>query len=178
MGRRKKDDIPGSLIGFITFLAIIGTLVTIFPPVIYLILGLLLIGFILYISKTISNIKMRHRFKMLYNNVSESLIKIDQMDGQTFEDILIEEILPANGYSDIKGTVYTGDYGVDIMAFKNGSKFAIQCKRSNGAVGNSAIQEVVAGMKHYNCTQAMVITNNYYTKNQIDNKLKLKFWLI
>ena len=41
----------------------------------------------------------------------------------------------------------------------------------------SAIQEIVAGKKHYRCEKAIVITNNYYTKNAeelaFDNKVEL-----
>lgn len=100
-----------------------------------------------------------------YNEKEELLEKIDYMSGQEFENILINKLLPVDGYEKIEGTKYTGDYGVDIIAYRNGLKCAIQCKRFKEKVSNKAIQEIVAGRKHYRCDKAIVITNNYYTKN-------------
>lgn len=123
-------------------------------------------------------------YKILWGNkkyqnqdTEELLDKIDYMSGQEFEDMLIEVLLPSEGYININGTSYTGDYGVDIVAETNGIKCAIQCKRFNSKVSIKAIQEIVAGKKHYRCDKAIVITNNYYTKNAkelaFDNKVEL-----
>jgi hypothetical protein len=112
-----------------------------------------------------------------YENIENLLDKIDYMTGQEFENLLIEKLLPLEGYTNINGTAYTGDYGVDIVAEKNDIKCAIQCKRFNNKVSIHAIQEIVAGKKHYRCEKALVITNNYYTKNAkelaFDNKVEL-----
>ncbi len=109
---------------------------------------------------------------------SENILDIiDNMDGQEFEDYLIKKILPKDGYTNLQSTTYTGDYGVDIIGYKDNVKCAIQCKRANSKISNSAIQEVVAGRKHYKCDKSIVITNNYYTENAkqlaFDNKVEL-----
>lgn len=115
--------------------------------------------------------------KSTYEDRGNLLDKIDDMSGQEFELLLIEKLLPLDGYTNINGTSYTGDYGVDIIAEKNNIKCAIQCKRFNSKVSVRAIQEIVAGRKHYRCEKAIVITNNYYTKNAkelaFDNKVEL-----
>ena len=103
----------------------------------------------------------------MYNSVKDFLNEIDQMSGQKFEEVIIKLILPANGFTNIQGTAYTGDYGVDVVAYKEGIKYAIQCKRFNSTVSNKAIQEVVTGRNHYGCSGAIVITNNRFTKNAI-----------
>lgn len=99
------------------------------------------------------------------------------MSGQDFETYLINVILPKDGYTNLQSTNYTGDYGIDIIAYKNDIKCAIQCKRANSKISNKAIQEVVAGRKHYKCDKSIVITNNYYTENAkqlaFDNKVEL-----
>lgn len=99
------------------------------------------------------------------------------MGGQEFEKILVEKILPIDGYTDLSLTSSTNDYGVDIIAFKDNIKCAIQCKRANNKVSNRAIQEITAGRKHYKCDKAIVITNNYYTENAkrlaFDNKVEI-----
>jgi len=71
------------------------------------------------------------------------------------------------GFSGVRVTKGSADQGVDIVAFRNGYKYAIQCKYYNTPVGNRAIQEVSAGAAYYNCERKMVITNNCFTKSAI-----------
>lgn len=77
------------------------------------------------------------------------------MGGQEFEKILVEKILPIDGYTDLSLTSSTNDYGVDIIAFKDNIKCAIQCKRANNKVSNHAIQEITAGRKNINATRQL-----------------------
>lgn len=72
------------------------------------------------------------------------------------------------GFTDVEQTKLTGDYGVDILAYKDGYTYAIQCKRRASNVGNKAIQEVFTGKAHYNCDKAIVMTNSTFTKNAIE----------
>lgn len=57
----------------------------------------------------------------------------------------------------------SGDQGVDIIAYKDGQKYAIQCKRYAQKLGNKPIQEVHTGKTIYHCDVAVVMTNNYFT---------------
>ena len=65
-------------------------------------------------------------------------------------------------------TSKSGDQGIDIIAKKNGRTVGIQAKCYSNKVGNSAIQEAVAGKNIYNCDTVMVITNNYFTKSAVE----------
>lgn len=67
------------------------------------------------------------------------------------------------GYS-TKVTGKTGDFGVDIVATRNGERVAVQCKNWESKVGPRAIQEVVAGRIHYGCNKAVVVSQNGFTK--------------
>lgn len=78
------------------------------------------------------------------------------------------EYLESLEFHSVEVTKASQDQGVDIIAYKNGSKYAVQCKYYSSAVGNKAIQEVVAGAKLYNCDKKMVITNNTYTKSAVE----------
>lgn len=62
-------------------------------------------------------------------------------------------------------TVATGDQGIDVIAEQGTIRIGIQVKRYAGAVGNRAIQEVVAGLRHYGCTRGVVVTTGYFTKS-------------
>ena len=57
----------------------------------------------------------------------------------------------------------SGDQGVDIIAEKDGLRYAIQCKCYASNLGNTPVQEVHAGKGYYNCHVAAVLTNRYFT---------------
>lgn len=87
----------------------------------------------------------------------------DLLSGIEFEE-LINRIFMKLGYESYK-TKATGDQGIDVIGLKNGKKIGIQAKCFTGKVSNSAIQEVVAGIKYYGCNRGMVITNSYFTNS-------------
>lgn len=68
----------------------------------------------------------------------------------------------------VEPTKITGDQGADLVIKKIGIRTVIQAKRYSGSVGNSAIQQVVAAMKHYNCKQAIVITTGIFTQSALN----------
>ena len=65
----------------------------------------------------------------------------------------------------VQTTPKTGDFGVDLIAEKDKLKIAIQCKYYSRPVGIKAVQEVISGMKFYDCEVGCVISNNVFTKN-------------
>lgn len=92
---------------------------------------------------------------------------IDLMDGHEFE-YFCGNLLVQMGYYNVEVTKGSGDQGVDVIAYKDGCKYAFQCKRFSGNVGNRAVQEVIAGKKFYNCDYGVVITNRYFTNSAIE----------
>lgn len=87
--------------------------------------------------------------------------QIDLLSGTQFEE-LVAAVLRRRGYS-IRTTRITGDYGVDLIATKDGVKTAVQCKRYSKPVSLSAIQQAHTGMTHYACQRSMVVTNSIFT---------------
>lgn len=87
-------------------------------------------------------------------------------NGQEYE-YFVAEYLRRTGYSQVTVTKGSGDYGVDILATKNGIKYAVQCKYYSSPVSLKAVQEVVAGAPCYGCNAAMVVTNTTFTKSAI-----------
>jgi HJR/Mrr/RecB family endonuclease len=86
---------------------------------------------------------------------------VDLMTGTEFEHF-VAVLFSKMGY-ETEVTKVTGDQGIDVIASKNGKKIGIQAKCYSSSVGNSAIQEVVAGKNHYRLDKAIVITNNLFT---------------
>ena len=86
----------------------------------------------------------------------------DSMNGYEFE-LFCSNLLSQNGYKNISVTKSSGDQGIDILAYKTGKKYGIQCKCYLSNVGNKAVMEVYAGISFYGCDVGVVLTNRYYT---------------
>lgn len=61
----------------------------------------------------------------------------------------------------------SGDQGVDVLACRGSTRIAIQAKRYVDSVGNSAIQQVYAGMAHHRCQRCVVVTTSNFTPSAI-----------
>ena len=96
-----------------------------------------------------------------YNSISH-VSAVDGMDGYKFE-YFCADLLLKNGFEKADVTPGSGDQGVDIIAVKDGLKYAIQCKNYQNPLGNTPIQEVSAGKTFYGCHVAAVITNSTFT---------------
>lgn len=91
-----------------------------------------------------------------------TVANVDNMEGVEFERYLAA-LLHKMGYSGIRLTEKF-DYGIDIIAKKDGIIWGIQAKRYNNPVKVDAVRQAYAGLKRYNCDQAMVITNSTFSK--------------
>lgn len=99
------------------------------------------------------------------------------MEGHEFE-YYCAGLLEDNGFLEVEVTKGSGDYGVDILAEKDGITYAIQCKRYTGPVGVAAIQQAYAGRDYYDRMVGAVLTNQYFTAPAVDaaRKLKILLW--
>ena len=95
------------------------------------------------------------------------LDKIDAMDGREFE-LFTGTLLRGNGFENVNVTQASYDFGVDVIAEKDDIKYAIQCKRYNGPIGVSAVQEVIASKSLHDCHVACVLTNSSFTPAAIE----------
>lgn len=102
---------------------------------------------------------------------------LDQMEGHEFEHA-VADILFHNGFRDVKVTQASGDYGVDVLARKREYTYAIQCKRYESTVGIKAVQEAASGAEFNHCSSAVVVTNNYFTRQAITlaNTTGVRLW--
>lgn len=103
-------------------------------------------------------------FASAYSNTDSFDIvdEIDGMDGHEFE-YFCADLLRDNGFAEVRVTKGSGDQGVDVLATKDGIKYAIQCKNYASALGNTPVQEVNAGKTFYNCHVGVVMTNSTFT---------------
>lgn len=107
---------------------------------------------------------------------SRQLSDMDEMEGTDFE-VFCARLLKQRGFDEIELTKASGDYGIDILAQKEGVTYAIQCKRYNEPVGVKAIQEAYAGRDYYDRMVGAVMTNQYFTAPAVEASRKLKILL-
>lgn len=100
-----------------------------------------------------------------------------EISGYEFEQVCAD-ILRKRKYDKVDVTKKSGDQGIDILAEKDGVKYAIQCKHYTSPVGNNSVQEAFAGKSYYGCHVAIVMTNSTFSDSarQLANKLGVVLW--
>ena len=109
--------------------------------------------------------------KRLFQEATQSphaidISAIDGMNGHDFE-YFCADLLRKVGFSEVNVTPGSGDQGVDVLAQKDGIKYAIQCKNYASALSNTPVQEVSAGKQYYGCHVGVVLTNSTFTPGAI-----------
>ena len=101
----------------------------------------------------------------------------DDMEGQEFENYCAE-LLEAEGFDNVETTPASHDFGVDIIADRDGITYAIQCKCYSDNIGVRAVQEAYAGKDYYDSMVAVVMTNQGFTKSakELAAKLNVILW--
>ena len=130
----------------------------------------ILITFILIITV----ILLIYLFMRKRNKASDMF---ENMEGHEFE-FFCADLLSKHGFIEVEVTKASGDYGVDVLAEKDGVTYAIQCKRYLNPVGVKAVQEAYAGRDYYDRMVGAVMTNQYFTAPAVEaaKKLKILLW--
>ncbi len=107
--------------------------------------------------------RRRDEIAALLSSLKYQLIHTDwrSMRGTDFEHFL-SRVFQSLGYQ-VTLTKGSGDQGVDLILTGKGRRIAVQAKGYAGSLGNSPVQEVVAGMVFYQCDSCAAITNSRFT---------------
>ncbi len=102
---------------------------------------------------------------------------MDVMEGHDFE-YFCADLLERQGFMEVEVTRGSGDFGVDILAEKDGVTYAVQCKRYQGPVGVDAVLQTYAGKDYYDRMVGAVMTNQYFTSPAVQaaKKLQILLW--
>lgn len=102
---------------------------------------------------------------------------MDQMEGHVFE-AFCAELLEQHGFQEVEVTRGSGDFGVDVLAQKDGVTYAVQCKRYQSPVGVEAVLRTYGGRDYYGCMVGAVMTNQYFTEPAVKaaQKLHILLW--
>ncbi|MEO6513347.1 MAG: restriction endonuclease [Candidatus Saccharimonadales bacterium] len=155
--RRSQQDDP---LGLLILVLIIGGIVAyVNLSVVQRVLALLCL--LLIAVLIVLWVRQRNVYRVKKLRALE-VIDIDQMDGLAFEEY-VAEILRHKGYKNVSLTEYY-DWGVDVIAEKDGVRWGVQVKRYAGVVKADAVRQVVTGLNKYHCARGMVVTNSTYTR--------------
>ena len=102
---------------------------------------------------------------------------IDGLDGSEFERYCADALENA-GFTHVRTTPASRDFGADVLAQKDGVTYAVQCKRYDRPVGVSSVQEVYAARDFYGMMVGAVMTNSEFTApaRQMAEKLGILLW--
>jgi restriction system protein len=103
------------------------------------------------------------RLYRLYRFSKAGMGDIDKMDGLAFENYLTS-LFQKMGYSVKHVGTTSGDYGADLIIQKGQQTIAVQAKRHKTNIGEDAVREALGSIKMYKCNSAMVVTNNYFSR--------------
>ncbi|MEE6177133.1 restriction endonuclease [Mycobacterium sp. 050134] len=117
---------------------------------------------LLWLSAQRDRFRVARQRRRDHRRALADMADVDEMSGTEFEGFVAAQ-LRARGWS-VTHTGGTGDYGVDLVAQRDGTRLAVQCKRLAKAVGVAAVQQVVAGARHHGCDQAVVVSNRSFTR--------------
>lgn len=89
---------------------------------------------------------------------------VDEMPGPRFEE-LVAELLQLTGF-ETNVTPRSGDLGADIIAESENHRISVQAKRygPGNRVSRSAVSDAIAARAHYDCNEAMVVTNREFSR--------------
>jgi restriction system protein len=130
------------------------------------------IGFIVWLA-----LKKSKRNRLL----NLTLENLKSMSPKEFE-YTTAEILRKLGYKDVKVIGGSGDLGVDILAYKDGKKVAVQCKKYITKKVTSPELQLFIGMMitEYKADYGLYVTTSYYIRDAyhlaMKHKDKLEIW--
>lgn len=87
---------------------------------------------------------------------------VDTMDPLEFERY-VAKLLKYQGFNNIRLTERY-DYGIDIIAVKDGIAWGVQVKRYSNLVKAEAVRQVVTALIRYKCDRSMVVTNSTFSR--------------
>jgi len=105
-----------------------------------------------------------YKIEQVINDYSKSEGFDDEMDPYEYEHFCANQFLK-NNWDEAEATTGSSDQGVDVIAKRGDDVLVAQCKKYQKPVGNSAVQEVVAGMGYYGANIGVVISNSGYTNS-------------
>lgn len=127
----------------------------------YILPGAFLIGAIV---SALTRFKRKKLYDTSSRNTSDNVL--DDISWQDFE-LLVGEHFRRQGYS-VEETAGGADGGIDLIVFKNGEKYLVQCKQWKAyKVGVKIVRELLGVMVGVGAAGGFVVTSGEFTRDAI-----------
>ena len=110
-----------------------------------------------YQSALLSQNEIERARKTITQRVEDLL----ELSPREFEEY-IGELYSHLGYN-VEVTQYSNDKGIDIIMYKDGVKYGVQCKRYKGTVGSPDIQTFIGALSHANADKGFFVTTGMFS---------------
>lgn len=94
-------------------------------------------------------------------DLAKKIEECQSLTPQEFEEY-VGQLFEALGYA-VEVTPLVNDKGTDIIMYKDGVKYVVQCKRYKGTVGSPEIQTFLGSMTHYNADKGYFVTTGMFS---------------
>lgn len=95
-----------------------------------------------------------------------TIVDVDLMNDEEFESFIISLFFKM-GYK-VSSTRMAGEFGVNLIACKDGNSIGIQAKCNISNISGEEIRSLIDGLGHCQLEQGLAITNMYFTAQAID----------
>ena len=96
------------------------------------------------------------------HSVARKVEELMELSPRDFEEY-IAALLSDMGYKNVELTPYSNDKGVDVLAEKDGLRYAVQCKRYKGTVGSPDMQKFLGAMQHAGAEKGIFVTTGMFS---------------
>ena len=86
--------------------------------------------------------------------------------GILFEETIAKKLIE-NNFTHVKVTKASHDYGADILAFKNGLEYVVQCKKYKTTVGFDGVKDLSTAMDIYQADKGILVCDTAFSRNAI-----------
>lgn len=107
-------------------------------------------------------LKEQNELEITRKSLSQKIEELIELSPREFEEY-VAELLKHSGYENVELTPYSNDKGLDVIAYKDGVKFGIQCKRYKGTVGSPEIQTFLGALSHAKADKGLFITTGMFS---------------
>lgn len=107
-------------------------------------------------------LKGQKEIEIARKSLSQKIDELIELSPREFEEY-VAELLKHSGYESVELTPYSNDKGLDVIAYQDGVKFGIQCKRYKGTVGSPEIQTFLGALSHAKADKGLFITTGMFS---------------
>ena len=108
-----------------------------------------------------SRLSSQNEAEKTRKTITQKVEDLLELSPREFEEY-IGALFNSLGYN-VEVTQYINDKGIDIIMYKDGVKYGVQCKRYKGTVGSPDIQTFIGALSHANADKGFFVTTGMFS---------------